>query len=206
MDADTRGEPEKVWAQPLWARQSGESDRAFEGFCAYRDLGPSRSLAIAGQVLGKTKATLEQWSTRWAWVARCSSWDDESDRLSRERDLVERREARERMLAAHSKGGAALHEIGSRVLDRFDVSDPKSADEARARIEKLSALEAARLMEIGARLERLARDDSSRRITDPEARKFVEGLVDVSLRFIPLERQEAFLVDFEAQLGLGIGP
>jgi hypothetical protein len=205
MDADPCASPESSRNEPLWGRQRGESDRAFEGFRAYRDLGPGRSLAAAGQVLGKTKATLEQWSAKWSWVSRCSAWDDESDRLARERDLVERQDARRKMLAAHAKGGAALHEIGLSVLGRFDTSNPETADEARARIAKLSALDAARLMETGARLERLARDESNRRIKDPEAKRFVDGLLDVSLRHIAPERAEAFLADFEAQLGLGLG-
>jgi hypothetical protein len=157
------------------------------------------------RAVSKGAPFIRRWSARWAWVERASAWDDEADRNRRERDLIERHEARARMLAAHARGGAALHEIGSQVLDRFDTSNPETADEARARIEALSPLDAARLMETGARMERLARDDSNRRITDPEAQKFVDGLLDVCLRHLPPERAEAFLVDFEAQLGLGLG-
>lgn len=47
--------------------------------------------------------------------------------------------------------------------------------------------------------------DSNRRISDPEARRFGSGLVDVGLRFIPLEPHEEFFVDFEVQLGFGLG-
>jgi hypothetical protein len=53
------------------------------------------------------------------------------------------------------------------------TSNPETADEAHASIETLSRLDAARLMEAGARMERLARDDPNRRITDREALQFV---------------------------------
>jgi hypothetical protein len=204
MDVQTRDTSENGGSEPLWGRQEGESDRAFEAFAMYRDLGPARSTRQVAQAVAKSAHLIRRWSARWAWVQRAGAWDDEADRNQRERDLVERQAARARMLAAHARGGAALHEIGCKALDRFDTTNLETAEEARARIEKLSPLDAARLMETGARLERLARDDSNRRITDPEAQKFVDGLLDVCLRHLPPERAEAFLVDFEAQLGLGI--
>jgi hypothetical protein len=205
MDAEASGARENGWSQPQWGRRDGESDKAFEAFALYRDLGPVRSAGTVAEELGKSRALIERWSSRWGWVERSGAWDDEADRLRRERDLVERQEARKSMIAAHAKGGAALHALGSTALDRFDLSNPETAEQARALIESMRPLEAARLMEIGARLERLAREDSHGRVSDAEAQKFVDGLVDVSLRYIPADSVEAFLVDFEARLGLGLG-
>jgi hypothetical protein len=186
---------------PLWGRQAGESDKAFHAFCAYRDLGPLRSLANAGQVLGKAKATLEQWSAKWAWVRRCSAWDDESDRLGRERDSFERREARRTMLDAHARHGAALHEVGATVLGLYDISDPETADVARARIAKMSALDGARLMVLGAEMERRSRGADG--VDDVEAKRFAESLVDLCLAHLPSQSHPAFLSDVEARLSAG---
>lgn len=205
MDAEDEFTRENSVETRLWARQVGESDQAFQAFGLYRDLGPSRSTQQVALALSKSAPLIRRWSARWAWVERASAWDDEADRLRRERDLVERQEARRKMLATHARSGAALHEIGAEALGRFDLSNPDTVEEARRCIDALSPLEAARLMEMGAKMERLARDDSDRRVTDPEALKFVSGLLDLALRYVPQESAEAFLVDFEAQLGLGHG-
>lgn len=188
---------------PLWARQPGETDKAFEAFAVYRDLGPARSLTIAGRELGKSKATLERWCVRFKWVERVSAWDDEADRLSRERDLLERQDARRRMLDAHAKGGMELHAIGAAVLRDYDVTDPEHGEEAKKRIAGLTVAEAARIMEIGAKLERLARGETTERVELREAMAWVERFIDLALAYLPLDSHEAFLADVEARLGVG---
>jgi hypothetical protein len=205
MDADSCGTPENGGCEPVWGRQHGESDKAFEAFAIYRDLGPTRSTQEVAIAVAKSAPFIRRWSAKWSWVARASAWDDEADRLRRERDLVERQESRRKMLDTHARGGAALHEIGSNVLDRFDLSNPETAEVARERIEKLSLVEAARLTEAGAKMERLARGDASGRVTDAQALKFVERLVDLTLAHLPPDRHEPFLTEVEAFLGTGNG-
>ena len=58
-----------------WERQPHESAKAYEAFCSYRDMGSSRSTAKVGQELGKTKALMDRWSSRWEWVWRCRQYD-----------------------------------------------------------------------------------------------------------------------------------
>ena len=43
----------------LWERLPQESMKAYAAFCAYRDLGPDRSMAKAGEVLGKSQGLME---------------------------------------------------------------------------------------------------------------------------------------------------
>src|SRR5687767_9014210 len=59
----------------VWDKRTDETPKAYRNFTLYRDLGPERSLEKAGQVLGKTKAALEQLSDKYDWVARCDQWD-----------------------------------------------------------------------------------------------------------------------------------
>lgn len=68
----------------LWERQEDESAQAFQGFATYRDMGAERSLAKVARKLGKSKALMERWSTRWQWKVRVDAWDDELDRQSRQ--------------------------------------------------------------------------------------------------------------------------
>ena len=73
---------------PPWARQDGESVRAYDAFVAYRDLPPrERSLAKTAQRLGMNLTTVEEWSRQWGWVARVQAWTDEQDAVRREAAL-----------------------------------------------------------------------------------------------------------------------
>jgi cell division septum initiation protein DivIVA len=58
-------------------------------------------------------------------------------------------------------------------------------------------------MEIGAKMERHARGETAERVTDKDARRFVENLIDVTMRFLAPEQVDAFLADLEARLNVG---
>jgi len=51
-------------------QQHRESNKAFAAFKTYLDLGPERSLSIAGEKLGKSKRMMEKWSRKFDWPAR----------------------------------------------------------------------------------------------------------------------------------------
>jgi hypothetical protein len=98
-----------------WERQPGESDRAFEAFRLYRDLGPSRTLDRAGELVSpregptgaqggaqdgaqpgrKRGATgcIRGWAAKHHWAERAGAWDAHLDR--ERRAAAERAEAEE---------------------------------------------------------------------------------------------------------------
>lgn len=90
-----------------WERQAGESSRAYEAFSAYRDLGPARSLAKVGQMLGKSTALMERWSVEHSWVDRVAALEA--------RDEMLRREAVEAHAKAHAEDRARRE---AALLDR----------------------------------------------------------------------------------------
>jgi hypothetical protein len=84
-------------AKKAWDPQAGESARPYSAFCAYRDLGPARSLAeVTRRCVGKRTATLSVvdcsgdgssgkrrkcgqvgvWCRKFSWVERCREWDE----------------------------------------------------------------------------------------------------------------------------------
>jgi len=67
-----------------WERQENESARAYEGFCAYRDMGPSRSLAKVGRLLGKSRALIERWSAEHEWVDRVKALEARDAMVARD--------------------------------------------------------------------------------------------------------------------------
>jgi hypothetical protein len=80
-----------------------ESAKAFEAFCAYRDMGPGRSVAKVGLALGKSTTLMARWSGRWAWVARVATWDADTAvkvAAAQQEEIVEMRSRHARISAA----------------------------------------------------------------------------------------------------------
>lgn len=71
-------------------RQPDETDQAWAGFVAYRDLGTDRTVDRAVPRLGKKpsyRRVMEGWSMRWGWRLRVVEWDRATDRRAREAQL-----------------------------------------------------------------------------------------------------------------------
>jgi hypothetical protein len=82
-------------AMKPWYRRPGESVRAYNAFCAYRELGPGRSLAEAtrrcvaaerpaihvsgvaekGSFKRSKSGQIGVWCRKFGWVERCREWD-----------------------------------------------------------------------------------------------------------------------------------
>jgi hypothetical protein len=148
-----------------WQRQPGESARAYELFCMYRDLPPrERSIArLVSDLVGDGQATkgrrrgdVERLSARWQWPARAAAWDDEIDRKRREAIIDRAVELAERRAVRTS---AALHLI-ARVLERAiarleaedaldDLSVPQVVDAALASVRLLPGIQAEEAQAVG---------------------------------------------------------
>lgn len=132
----------KVITPEPWERQQSETSKAYEAFCIYRDLGPSRSIAKVGERLGKNTVTLERWSSRNDWVKRSTAWDEEQDRIAREAQLGEIKKMRKR----HADLANAMLVKAARALQRIPEDEIKAGDVSR-------------MVETASRLERLSRGD-----------------------------------------------
>ena len=121
-----------------------ESARAFEAFCAYRDMGPGRSVAKVGHALGKSTTLMARWSGQWAWVARVATWDaDISVRVAaaQQEEIVE-------MRARHARISAAI--LG-KVVSGLAKLDPA----------ELKPGELTRMFDVAMKAERTSRGASS---------------------------------------------
>lgn len=202
MDGGSGGvsrKPRGGWEDPLWERQAGEGMKAFEAFGVYRDLGPTRSGAKVANAQHKSSQLIARWMQMWGWVERAGAWDDQADRLRRERDQLEADAARRKMREEHLTIGRAFVQVTAAGLKGFD----SDTAEGRAKIAALTASDMARLAEAGVRLELRARGESQGSISEKDAQAFVEGLMEISLGYISSESHEAFIADVEAKLGTG---
>lgn len=199
--ADESKRPEDGWADPLWERQRGESAKAFEAFALYRDLGPARSQVAVGEALTKSRALQARWSIHWGWVERAAAWDEFADRNDRERDQLERADTRRKMLDRHARGGMKLYEAAEAALAKLDTKDPNTGEDAKKLLAEMTPVEIARVMKLGAELERQARGETTDRVHSREAQAFADTIIDLCLAHLPMESHEAFLSDVEAKLG-----
>ena len=140
-----------------WERMPGESSKAHAKFCAYRDLGPQRSLAKLRRLHaceeGWSRPTLHELSERWHWQARASAWDDEQDKMRRQAQA----EAISEMAQRQAKDGADMQRLARGAMARWVKQNPETGQLVLAR--DLSPSEAARLYLAGFQVERLARGE-----------------------------------------------
>lgn len=117
-----------------WERLPEETGRAYEAFRAFRDLGPTRRLVdVPDTKLG----TVRGWSQRYRWQERARAWDGEAYRIEDARRLEARRQMDER----HGGAARTLLDAGLRALSELGPLTPHQA---------------ARFVDLGARLERAA--------------------------------------------------
>lgn len=141
-----------------WDRQEHETNRAYQAFLCYRDMGALRSLRKAAEIfygdvgyVSKPSAKNRQffeWSSNHKWVARCEAWDDEEDRLR----TIERRERIKKMDDRQAGYGKTMQKIAYRNMPIVEglVEDMIKADKT------LTVEESRRYIETGVKLERLA--------------------------------------------------
>ena len=123
-----------------WDRRDDESTAVFEAFALYREMGPDRSTARVAQELGKSKTITDRWSGAPGGVERAKEWDRFTDTQAQNRVVAEIVEMRRRHAAVASLAIA-------RALQKLQDVDPKD----------LRATDVAKLLDVGARVEREAR-------------------------------------------------
>ena len=137
----------------IWDKQIGETNRAYNAFLAYRNMGALRSLTKAAKVFygdiylpkSYSKDTqFRKWSRTHNWVARCEAYDIEQDKIFQ----VEQREAIREMNKRQATIGAAMQKKGITRLIDMDISE-------------LTPDQAARLTKTGVEIERPARGEAT---------------------------------------------
>lgn len=78
-----------------WTKREDETQRAYEGFCVYRDLGPERSLQEAHDEFygegANNERYMEGWSADFDWVERAHAYDqylEEQRRAEYEKEMT----------------------------------------------------------------------------------------------------------------------
>lgn len=162
-----------------WERQPGESAKAYEAFCVYRDQGAGRSLNKTAKQLGKSATLISVWSYKNRWVERCEAWD---------RWLAEERrraqvEAIRKMEERHIRLAQGMQTLAARKLEReLERTDPNRVgiEAAREALDSITLQEVRLLITEGTKLERVARGEPE---TITEERQVVDWASAVTERW-----------------------
>jgi hypothetical protein len=136
----------------LWDRQPGESSKAYQHFCIYRDMGTGRSLRQMVSVPGCTsvRRQLNRWSPRWRWVERCQKYDDYTERQLRLQQEKERLEMHKR----HAKIAVLGQNIAVKGLENL-LGKVQSGEH------DVTPADLTRLLDTSVKVERLARGEAT---------------------------------------------
>ena len=113
--------PKASSAEKPWERQNGESEKAFEAFTTYRDMGEKRTLIAVAERLQKSYTLVRRWKDRWEWERRCLEYDNELQRAAKKAATDELRAMNKRQI----KIALQLQEL---ALQAMASTDPKDID------------------------------------------------------------------------------
>ena len=115
----------------IWNKRPRETQKSYEAFKIYRDMGPTRSLARLGRELAKSKQNFDRWSVSNEWVKRVTAYDHYLDLKAQEAALDEAQEAARR----HIRLGKLLQGRGAKVLQGKADDDITAAEGTRMVVE-----------------------------------------------------------------------
>lgn len=128
-------------AEP-WERQEKESDKAFEAFVKYRDMGLDRSTTKVAKELAKSEQLIRRWSATYDWVKRAAAWDNEVDKDVQKAQRQEIAEMRKR----HATLASAMLVKAAKALQAIPEDEIKASDISR-------------MVDVASKLERVSRGD-----------------------------------------------
>ena len=147
-------QPATVNAPPRFPQAQGESDRAFEAFRAYWELGPKRRYAAVSSIVGVSPRTVRRWAAVFGWreriktyAAHCAEQSAATENSMRRKEFLNaaaRAQAfRERQYALAEDILAAakryLERLADDDLDQMRFSDACKALEVASRLGQQAA-------------------------------------------------------------------
>ncbi len=134
-----------------WERQTGETEKAYEAFLIYKNLGPGRTLVAVSERLQKSYTLIRRWAKEQDWKNRVFSWDRDIERKAK----AEAEKEQKQMIARHIKIGI---QVQGKALEGLKHLKP----------EKMGAISVQALLDFGTKLERDSRAVTQQEATAPQ--------------------------------------
>ena len=188
---DAGAPPPSAVSQPASAAFSpakGESDRAFEAFRVYLELGPRRRLVAVGLKVGAALRTVQRWSSDFDWPGRIKTYSagcaDQSARTESAVHSDELLDAAARASAFRERQfvlAEAVLDIAGRYLERIEDQD----------LEQIRFADACRALEFASRLAGHARETDADTVPDQGLRDQLATLLDQACAETPARAEKA---------------
>lgn len=115
------------WTDKPWERQKGESEKAFEAFAIYRDMGEKRTLTAVAEKLQKSGSLIRRWKDRWDWVERVRAYDNGLEKEARAKAVKDRKDMTDRhikiAMQLQKKALEALTGLEAEVMSPKDIKE-----------------------------------------------------------------------------------
>ena len=173
-----------------WERREGEGQKAFNAFATFRDLGMTRTLPKTAQALGNSLAYMQELSYKHEWASRCEAYDLLLDRR--------RREATENEIEAMTRRHVAAGQVAQRIAIQRLQGDA-NANVLPLDPNDMDAGDAARLLDLGIKIERMSRGlpteviRGSFSIRPDELQTWMRDMMELALQFVPDDRRDAYI-------------
>lgn len=132
----------------IWEQLPQEGAKAFQHFCAYRDMGSCRSLRKLAGDLQLNLSTLAELSAKHNWQQRVGAFDGFVEKASQHNQVAQIRSMKRRQLVLALRAQKAAAKGLAKLIREIE------SDECSLKPEGLS-----KLLDTGCRLERLNRDE-----------------------------------------------
>ncbi len=107
-----------------WERQPGESAKAYEGFCTFRDLGEKRTTPATARAIGKNEALIKRWRSQYNWNARALAFDNSVQRAAYAKVVKDKAS----MTSRHIRTAMQVQQKALEALQELKVEDMTPRD------------------------------------------------------------------------------
>ena len=107
-----------------WERQPGETEKAYEAFLIFKNLGPGRTVKEVSEKLRKSYDLFRRWKKRYDWDSRVEAYDRENER----KEQIATQQARKKMIERHIKIGTSLQGKALQALETISPEEMKPQD------------------------------------------------------------------------------
>ena len=102
----------------LWEKKPKESNKAYEAFVVYRDLGSGRTFTAVAEELHKSVSLIRRWKDKWNWQERAEAWDNsiaEKARIKKAKDYA-------KMIEVQTGIGQMLQAEAIKAIKKMDLT------------------------------------------------------------------------------------